>query len=62
MQVPFPELEVLSLSFGGLSYVPVLPDAFLGGYAPRLQYLSLTSIPFPGLQNLLLSAAHLVHL
>ena len=62
MQVPFPELAVLSLSFGGLSYVPVLPDSFLGGSAPCLQYLSLTSIPFPGLQYLLLSAAHLVHL
>jgi hypothetical protein len=40
MQVPFPELATLYLSFGGVSFVPVLPDSFLGGSAPRLQYLS----------------------
>ena len=62
MQAPFPKLEVLSLSFGGLSYVPVLPDSFLGGSAPRLRYLALTSISFPGLSKLLLSATHLVNL
>ena len=61
MQVPFPELAVLYLR-GLISFepVPVLPDSFLGGSAPRLRYLALTSIPFPGLPRLLLSATHLV--
>jgi hypothetical protein len=49
MQVPFPELAVLYLSHGGLSG-PVLPDSFLGGSAPRLRFLLLSSIPFPGLR------------
>ena len=31
IQVPFPELAVLRLSFVGLSIGPVLPDLFLGG-------------------------------
>jgi hypothetical protein len=42
--------------------VPVLPDSFLGGSAPRLRYLALDAIPFPGFPKLLLSAAHLVEL
>jgi hypothetical protein len=62
MQVSFPELAVLRLLFGGESYGPALPDSFLGGSAPRLRYLALTSIPFPGLPKLRLSATHLVHL
>jgi hypothetical protein len=45
-----------------LSCVPVLPDSFLGGSAPRLRYLALVSVPFPGLSTLLLSATHLVQL
>jgi hypothetical protein len=39
-----------------------IPDSFLGGSTPRLQYLSLDNIPFPGLPNLLLSAIHLTNL
>ena len=62
IQVPFPELTVLHLSFENLSYQRVLPDSFLGGFAPRLQFLALTYIPFPGLTKLLLSATHLVNL
>jgi hypothetical protein len=62
MQVPFPELAGLFLSYRDLSYRPVLPDSLLGGSAPRLQFLSLYSIPFPGLPNLLLSATHLNNL
>jgi F-box-like len=64
MQVPFPELKVLYLSTivqSGIM-VPALPDSFLGGSAPRLRFLALTSIPFQGLSNLLLSATHLVNL
>jgi hypothetical protein len=60
MQVPFPELEGLYLV--GLSYVPILPDSFLGGSVPRLRHFYLYAIPFPGLLKLLLSATHLVNL
>jgi hypothetical protein len=60
MQVPFPELVVMDLSFGRMSYV--LPDSFLDGSTPRLQFLRLNSIPFPGLPKLLLCATHLVKL
>ena len=45
-----------------LGPAPVLPDGFLGGSAPRLQSLRLTSILFPALPKLLLSATHLVRL
>jgi hypothetical protein len=62
MQVPFPELTTLLLSHRGWSHVPVLPDSFLGGSAPRLRYLQLVFIPFPGLPKLLLSSTHLVGL
>jgi hypothetical protein len=72
IQVPFPNLAVLSLSleksgsrlwsYAGLSYGPILPDSFLGGSVPRLRFLALTFIPFPGLPKVLLSATHLVKL
>ena len=62
MQVPFPELTALRLGRGDSSSVPILPDSFLGGSVPRLRYLGLTSIPFPGIPKLLLSATHLVQL
>jgi hypothetical protein len=62
MQLPFPELESLYLSNHDSSHVPIVPDSFLGGSAPRLQYLSLASIPFPGIPKLLLSATRLVGL
>ncbi|KAI0298241.1 hypothetical protein BC826DRAFT_1184412 [Russula brevipes] len=61
MQVPFPELTSLTL-WSEYRSVPVLPDAFLGRSAPRLQILSLGGIPFPGVRNLLLSASDLVDL
>ena len=62
MQVPFPELTALHLEDKDPSYVPVLPDSFLRGSAPRLRFLFLTSIPFLGIPKLLLSATHLVQL
>jgi hypothetical protein len=63
IQQPFPELTRLSLeSVGNMVPVPVVPDSFLGGSAPRLEYLQLNRIPFPGLPKLLLSATHLVGL
>jgi hypothetical protein len=62
MQVSFPEFAVLYLSYEDLSYVPALPDSFLCGSAPRLRFLALVAVPFPGLPNLLLSTTHLVNL
>jgi F-box-like len=61
MQVPFPELTDLDLHSNGET-VSALPDSFLGGSAPRLRYLELEGIPFPGLPKLLLSATQLVSL
>jgi hypothetical protein len=59
MQMPFPELTYLRLrSYGEV----VLPDSFLGGFAPNLRFLCLNRIPFPCLPKLLLSATHLVSL
>ena len=58
-QEPFPELTDLELSSDG---GPVVPDSFLGASAPRLQLISLSDTPFPGLSKLLLSATHLVNL
>ena len=59
MQAPFPELTDLKL-ISKDERSPVIPDSFLGGFAPRLQFLNLSNIIFPG--NLLLSATQLVRL
>ena len=61
MQQPFPELTHLMLWLRD-RMAGVVPDSFLGGSAPRLEYLRLDSIPFPGLPKLLLSATNLVGL
>jgi len=61
MQVPFPELTDLELDSN--ETLPVIPDSFLGGSAPRLRNFTSFGIPFPGLPKLLSSAAdHLVEL
>jgi hypothetical protein len=60
MEQPFPALTHLKLR--SRAEAPVIPDSFLGGFAPRLRTLFLERIPFPGLPKLLLSATHLVHL
>ncbi|KAI0275883.1 hypothetical protein BGY98DRAFT_748482 [Russula aff. rugulosa BPL654] len=70
MQQPFPALTDLSIQSnewwkdGPLeNKIPsVVPESFLGGSAPGLQYLNLIRVPFPGLPKLLLSAAGLVSL
>ena len=46
MQKPFPELTYLC--FFSTRAATVVPDSFLGGSAPRLEYLNLSGIPFPG--------------
>ena len=60
MLVSFPELTRLRL--WSYETPPAIPDSFLGGSAPRLRFLTLRSISFPGLPKLLLSATHLVNL
>ena len=63
MEVPFPELTHLVLLHSKHETEPVpLSDSFLGRSAPRLQYLELERILFPGLPNLLSSATHLTNL
>jgi hypothetical protein len=63
MEVPFPKLTFLDLSLLSIGETaPVIPDSFLDGSAPRLDFFSLSGIPFPGLPKLLLSATHLVTL
>jgi F-box-like len=61
MQQPFPELTRMFLRSAN-KMMPVVPDSFLGGSAPRLEDLALNGIPFPGSLKLLLSATHLVTL
>ena len=58
---PFPALTVLLLFALG-SNVPVLPDSFLGGSAPRLRSLYLEGIPYPSIGTLLSSTTNLVQL
>ncbi len=61
MQVPFPEMTYLSLR-SRAETLPVIPDSFLGGSAPRLKTVWLDGIPFPELPKLLSSAIHLSQL
>jgi F-box-like len=58
---PFPALTRLILQSND-ERVPVLPDSFLGGSAPRLREIWLRNIPFPGIGKLLLSTTDLVTL
>ena len=61
MRQSFPEMVYLLLHCEDET-APVVPDFFMGGCAPRLRYLELERIPFPGLPKLLLSAIHLIEL
>ena len=61
MHEPFPQLTHLQLTAFD-ERTPVVPGSFLGGSAPRLQYLIWDGIPFPGLPKLLLSTTQLVTL
>jgi hypothetical protein len=63
MEESFPALTHLYLSSSRYDRnLPVLCDSFLGGFAPRLRFLTLDGIPFPALPNLLLSTHDLVDL
>jgi hypothetical protein len=58
---PYPALTYLQL-YTKDKDAPVVPDSFLGGFAPQLQTISLTGVPFPALPKLLLSTRDLVEL
>ena len=59
----FPALTSLKISLRDETIpVAVLPEAFLGGSAPRLRSCFLMGVPFPGLWKLLLSTNQLVEL
>ncbi|KAH8979782.1 hypothetical protein EDB86DRAFT_3107855 [Lactarius hatsudake] len=66
MQEPFPVLTSLYIHLDNEDDAPVLPRVlpaeFLGGSAPRLQFIELDSIPFPELPTFLLSTSDLVWL
>ena len=65
MQKSFPVLTHLDLFYDRIrlaSPFPVIPERFLGGSAPNLQYLGLRRISFPQLPTFLLSAPNLVTL
>jgi hypothetical protein len=65
MQKSFPVLTHLGLTWDHedfLSPLPNPPQGFLGGSAPRLEYLYLGGVPFPRFPPLLLSACNLLTL
>jgi hypothetical protein len=64
MQQPFLALTRLDIGLQNLGgqEKSVIPESFLGGSAPRRQYLKLEEIPFPRLPKLLSSATGLVTL
>ena len=62
MQEPFLALTSLQLWSKDDDGAPVISDSFLGGSAPRLQYLDLNCLSYLGLPKLLMSATHLVTL
>jgi hypothetical protein len=61
MQGSFPALRFLSLESDNVSEFP-LPDTFLNGSAPCLQYLALDGILYPSLRQLLSSTSDLTSL
>jgi hypothetical protein len=61
MHEPFPALRSFVLRSSDDS-VPVLPETFLGGSAPRLQLFDLSGIPFPTFPRFILTATHINHL
>jgi len=59
---PFPALTSLTIYSDQQQGVPVFPDSFLGGSAPRLRSLYLFGIPYPSIGKLLSSTTNLVRL
>lgn len=61
IKTPFPALRELKLG-SNRADLPVIPDSFMGGSAPRLRGLWLWGISFPSLPKLLSSTTDLVNL
>jgi len=61
MQEPLPALTYLDLGYSSRRSL-ILPNAFLGGYAPRLRSVSLSGIAFPTFPKFVLGATHIVTL
>ena len=61
MQVSLPALTRLDLVSEDEA-MPIVPDSFLGGSAPRLRSLHMARIPFPGFPRLISHATELVNL
>lgn len=57
MQEPFPALTDLVLMSSTEDPELIIPESFLGGFAPRLRSLTVDSIPVRGLPKLALSSA-----
>ena len=63
MQEPLPALTKFYVMISDeLPVAPALPETFLGGYAPRLESLSLGGIAFPSLPRLISSTTHITEL
>jgi len=60
MQEPLPALTGLYLGTFRDESPVVLPDAFLGGYAPHLQTFTLQGVAFPAFPKFVLHATHIV--
>ena len=58
---PFPVLTRLVIYVKD-RYTALLPDEFLGGFAPRLQAIHFRNVAFPGIQRLLRSTSDLIEL
>jgi len=62
MQEPLPALTVLYIGTFHLESPVTLPDAFLGGSAPRLRRFALQRVAFPAFPKFVLHATHIVSL
>jgi len=61
IKTPFPELRELKLASNDAN-LPIIPESFMGGSAPRLRGLGLWGLSFPSLPKLLSSTTDLVKL
>ena len=63
MQQPLPKLRSLRIELNDkIGTAAFVPDSILGGSAPRLEFLALKNVLYPGLLKLLFFTTHLVDL
>jgi len=62
MQQPLPTLKSFYLRSCDKPMMVVLPETFLGGSAPVLEYFALSGLPFPTLPKFILSSTHIRYL